>query len=176
MQNELLQASQLKKMLTKSISQNLEKKNSTVGNRKFGKSVTKVIETDSSDLDFTPQNNKKEEKRFLPCTFEGMMESFGVTQQRRYLQDQFYSEIEEMNKMLLQQDIDKECIQNKATEIGDMMKKQIEISMIDPAQLKNNHNSLFLSLMERLQHLKEKDVQRNQLQTLISQFKEEGEK
>ena len=101
--------------------------------------------------------DKKLENPFLPATFEGMMESFGVNQERKAYQDNFMSEIELMNKMLLREDVDKEEISNKATEIGDMMKKLIGISIIDPAKLKNNHNSLFLSIMERLEIMKQKD-------------------
>ena len=67
-------------------------------------------DSESSDFDFVREEKKEEEKLFLPCTFEGMMEAFGVNQQRKHLQDQFFHEIEQMNKMLQQQDIDKEAI------------------------------------------------------------------
>lgn len=37
-------------------------------------------DSDSSDFDFVREEKKEEEKLFLPCTFEGMMEAFGVNQ------------------------------------------------------------------------------------------------
>jgi len=65
--------------------------------------------------------------------------------------------------MLHQGDVDTYQVQDKASEIGNMMLKQIDISMIDPAKLKNNHNSLFLNIMERLEITKEHEHEREQL-------------
>jgi len=81
------------------------------------------IESESSDIDLYENNDKKEEHAFLPATFEGMMESFGVKLERKAYQDQFTTEIEQMNKMLRNKDTDKEMIEKKATKIGDMMKR-----------------------------------------------------
>jgi len=65
--------------------------------------------------------------------------------------------------MLHQGDVDTYQVQDKASEIGNMMLKQIDISMIDPAKLKNNHNSLFLNIMETLEITKEHEHERVQL-------------
>jgi hypothetical protein len=59
----------LKKMMTKKLH---------TGKKKRG-SVT-MHDSDSSDFDFVREEKKEEEKLFLPCTFEGMMEAFGVNQ------------------------------------------------------------------------------------------------
>lgn len=44
-------------------------------NKKMRKSV---LESDSSDLEFSTNQKTVDEKLFLPTTFEGMMEAFGV--------------------------------------------------------------------------------------------------
>lgn len=44
---------------------------------------------------------KKKPEHYLPITFEGMMESFGINLQRKYYYDEFYkahSQIENMTK------------------------------------------------------------------------------
>ena len=55
-----------------------------------------------------------------------------------------------MNKMTKETHTGKEEIQKKASSIGEMMKELIDVSMIDPCKLRNCHNTLFLSLMEKL--------------------------
>ena len=59
--------------MTKSVKTKLKRHNS------------KYIESESSDsdLDSDKKNPNEEEKRLVPGTFEGMMESFGVNLERK---------------------------------------------------------------------------------------------
>ena len=45
-------------------------------------------------------------------------------------------------------------------ESGELMKNIMQISIADPSSLKNEHNTLFLSLMDRIKYLKEMEYDR----------------
>ena len=59
--------------------------------------------------------------------------------------------------MTKRKDITSSDISKLAQESGTFMHKIMAISSADSNNLKNSHNTLFLSLMERQQHLKEQE-------------------
>ena len=59
---------------------------------------------------------------------------------------------------------------------GEKMKKLLQISTADGANLKNQHNSLFLSLMQGLEHQKKLEKQREDRKLFVEQSKRSLEK
>ena len=105
---------------------------------------------------------KKNEKpqHYLPITFEGMMESFGINLQRKYYYDEFYKAHSQIENMTKQKHFTHTDIVNLVQNTGEQMRQIVSISSADSSSLKNQHNQLFLSLMERLELLKKAEQHR----------------
>ena len=91
---------------------------------------------------------------YLPQTFETMMESFGLNLQRKLLYEKFYKAHQNIEAMTKSKEVSKTELENTVVETAKQMRRIIEISGPDPSSLKNNHNQLFLSLLDQLEHQK----------------------
>lgn len=97
---------------------------------------------------------------YVPATFETMMESFGVNLQRKTLQERFQKCYREAEGKFKVREVSQTEILNMIAEAGENMKKLLQISCAESSGLKNSHNQLFLSLMDRLEYLKQQDKER----------------
>ena len=77
---------------------------------------------------------------YLPYSFEGMMESFGVNLQRQSLYQNYYDSIESINTLCKKRDIPVQDILTQANKTGESMRKILEVSIADSSSLKNDHN------------------------------------
>lgn len=102
----------------------------------------------------------KVESAFVPPTFEGMMEAFGINLQRKTLYDQFEESYKQIEHMTKRKDVTQTEIIDQAKLAGDKMKSIIEISGVDPNSLRNSHNTLFLTLMDRLNYIKQQELEK----------------
>ena len=97
---------------------------------------------------------------FLPSTFEGMMECFGVNLQRMTLFQKFKEEVEEIYKITKSKEIPPQAIDVSIDTICDLMGKILSISIADSSNLQNQHNKVFLSLIEHFRRQREEETQR----------------
>lgn len=104
--------------------------------------------------------NLTRKSSFLPLTFEGMMESFGINLQRKTLYEKFYKAHQQIEVLMKRKDVNPVEMMNIVKESGELMKNIMQISIADPSSLKNEHNTLFLSLMDRIKYLKEMEYDR----------------
>lgn len=104
--------------------------------------------------------NITKKSNFLPLTFEGMMESFGINLQRKTLYEKFFSAHREIEQMMKRKDVSHTEIINMVKHTGELMKNIMQVSIADPSNLKNEHNTLFLSLMDRIKYLKDMEEER----------------
>jgi hypothetical protein len=84
---------------------------------------------------------------YLPYSFEGMMESFGVNLQRQSLYESYHNSIDNISTLCKKKDIPVQDILTEANKTGESMRRILEISIADSASLKNDHNQLFLKIM-----------------------------
>ena len=113
---------------------------------------------DSSDAEgFVPESSGQD-TYYVPVTFEGLMEVFGVNLRRKVLYQQFFDKHKQIERMTKQKEITQTEIQAVAREASDVMSEIMSVSIADPSSLKNDHNTLFLSLMDRIKYLKEADA------------------
>ena len=82
---------------------------------------------------------KKTEKpsHYLPITFEGMMESFGINLQRKYYYDEFYKAHSQIENMTKTKNFTHTDIVNLAQKTGEQMRQIVSISSADSSSLKN---------------------------------------
>lgn len=101
-------------------------------------------------LDFE-RREQKAKVTYLPSTFEGMMECFGVNLQRKNHYDRLHDQIKAMNTLTKVRDgnTDKQ-IREAVSEAGDAMRSILSTSIADSVLLKNRHNELFIKLMDSL--------------------------
>ena len=100
--------------------------------------------------------------QYLPGTFEGMMEAFGKNLQRKTLYEEFYQDNKELADLSNKKDTQLEIIK-KVRQMNTTMVNIMKASSVDPCTLKNEHNEVFLSLMERLEYLKNQDADRQRV-------------
>ena len=88
---------------------------------------------------------------YLPTTFEGMMESFGINLQRKNLYSEYYDSINDIERGIKSRDSTEKTLCERAEKATESMKRIIALSIADPGLLKNQHNQLFLKLMQQLE-------------------------
>ena len=88
------------------------------------------------------------------------MESFGINLQRKTLYEKFFSAHKEIEQMMKRKDVSHTEIINMVKHTGELMKNIMQVSIADPSNLKNEHNTLFLSLMDRIKYLKDMEEER----------------
>lgn len=66
--------------------------------------------------------------------------------------------------MTKNKNVSNQDIVQMVTETGDKMKRLLQISSAEGSSLKNQHNQLFLSLMENLNYQKEQEKKREERQ------------
>lgn len=98
---------------------------------------------------------EEEPLSYLPATFEGMMESFGINLQRKNLYGEYYKSIDEIERGIRNKDGSEKLLCESAEQATDCMRKIIALSIADPGLLKNQHNQLFLKLMSQIDKEKE---------------------
>lgn len=64
--------------------------------------------------------------------------------------------------MTKNKNVSNQDIVQMVTETGDKMKRLLQISSAEGSSLKNQHNQLFLSLMENLNYQKEQEKKREE--------------
>lgn len=89
-----------------------------------------------------------------------MMESFGINLQRKTLYEKFFQAHREIEQMMKRKDVSHTEITNMVKHTGELMKNIMQVSIADPSNLKNEHNTLFLSLMDRIKYLKDMEEER----------------
>ena len=99
---------------------------------------------------------------YVPATFETMMESFGVNLQRKTLQERFLKCYREAEGKFKVKEVSQTEILNMIAEAGQSMQKLLQISCAESSGLKNQHNQLFLSLMDRLEYLKQQEKEKEE--------------
>ena len=113
------------------------------------------VADDSSDLEnFKPKKTMGNKVNFLPSTFEGMMEQFGINLQRKTLYENFFRKHQEIETNVKRKEIPQDDIVKSAKDCCDLMQNIMKTSIAMPSSLKNEHNTLFLSLMDRITYLK----------------------
>jgi len=98
---------------------------------------------------------EQEPLSYLPATFEGMMESFGINLQRKNLYGDYYKSIDEIERGIKNKDSSEKLLCESAEQATGCMRKIIALSIADPGLLKNQHNQLFLKLMSQIDKEKE---------------------
>lgn len=119
-------------------------------------------ESSSEDVEALARRAPPGGALYVPATFETMMESFGVNLQRKTLQDRFQKCYKEAEGKFKVKEVSLTEILNMIAEAGESMKKLLQISCAESPGLKNSHNQLFLSLMDRLEYLKQQEKERQE--------------
>ena len=83
-----------------------------------------------------------------------MMEAFGKNLQRKTLYDEFFKCKEDINVLATKGVSAQLDMISKSQHATNTMVKIMKVTSADSSNLKNEHNQLFLSLMERLEYLK----------------------
>jgi Ca2+-binding EF-hand superfamily protein len=105
-------------------------------------------------MELEDQNDNKQ-KEYVPFTFETLMESFGKKLQRKILFEDYVASFANIQKTLRKKKmVSKEEIIDMVEEMGEKMFKIIDTSSVETCSLKNNHNQLYLSLMQGLDRKK----------------------
>ena len=102
--------------------QELEEQAEKAKQKELNKGKNGISDDDSSDFEVV---KKKEEtqKLFMPSTFEGMMEAFGVNLQRKTLYEQFYDSHLAIESMTRRKDVTQGEIAKMAQDTGMTMHK-----------------------------------------------------
>ena len=119
-------------------------------------------DSESEDLEMAVKRIAPKGTAYVPGIFETMIESFGVNLQRKTLHDQFQKCFREAKGKFKVKEAMQAEIVNMISEAGENLKKLIQISCADSSGLKNAHNQLFLSLMDRLEYLKQQDKEKQE--------------
>ena len=100
------------------------------------------------------RNQRKGDFRgnYIPETFEAMMESFGIKLQRKALQEDYFDCYRALEPMMKKRNNDDKALSDKVSETGQKMIDLLQLSSVEPCSLKNQHNQLFLSLMQNLKY------------------------
>lgn len=85
------------------------------------------------------------------------MESFGINLQRKNLYNKFYNSVNDIEKGIKHGKQHESMLVEKAEEATDSMQKIMQLSIANPGLLKNQHNQLFLKLMEQVEKIKQKE-------------------
>ena len=88
-----------------------------------------------------------------------MMEAFGINLQRKVAHESAWQKFGALEAKYKARTLSAQDIKNVFAEVGEDLKRLIELSCADSGELKNNHNKLFLSLIERLR-LQEESVKK----------------
>ena len=79
-----------------------------------------------------------------------MMEAFGINLQRKVAHENAWRKFNALEAKYKARSINNAEIKRTFAQVGDCLKRLITLSCADSGELKNTHNALFLSLIERL--------------------------
>ena len=106
----------------------------TLGNRNPRGSHSKIEIYDGHD----EPSNDPDALNYLPTTFEGMMESFGLSLQRKNLYSKLNDSISEMEKGIRCRDYNKDKnLSERAEDVTKDIQNIMKVSIADPGLLKN---------------------------------------
>ena len=91
------------------------------------------------------------------------MESFGINLQRKTTADKAMKIYHSMSDKYKQKDVPAKEISDDILSVCDNIKNLMSINCLERSELKNEHNILFLSLIDRIRYLKQKEIEREKL-------------
>ena len=81
-----------------------------------------------------------DKKIYVPVTFEGLMEVFGINLQRKMLYAKFGAKQKELNRLTKKKEATAEEIEKVAKEVSSLMNELMQICAHDSSSIVNEHN------------------------------------
>lgn len=102
------------------------------------------------------------------------MEAFGINLQRKVAHESAWKKFSSLEHKYKTRSINNAEIKRVFAQVGDCLKRLITLSCADSGELKNAHNALFLSLIERLR-LQDEAEKRRSLRESLANSKDQVE-